>query len=223
MQKEEINSKVNEMLYQKGTLLYWCEIGARLWLKDSKDVTDTCISGVFLPYKQNQLLGKLCDEIHWQSGSTTIHLVSLQKFVAQCIGGLPEALDTLFSVNSEHTVREVPKLTVPLLHVARENLLDAETLETQYKRRVYIAPNENPEYLRLTRKILVLKLFEELLTTGNIHYPLDTDEIETSKEYYLEKLKVVDALWKTTKVKFCPRKKFIESLILKEYREYEIV
>lgn len=107
---EKIIELTKNLLENKGTLIYLSEYGSVLYGTNNPD-SDIDYRGIFLPDKNNQLLGIKCEEINYTTGNSAskngkedidIKLMSLQKFIKLCSQGDTNALDLLFSIPCSH-------------------------------------------------------------------------------------------------------------------------
>ena len=126
-----------KLLENKGELLYLSEYGSTLYGTNTPD-SDIDYRGIFLPNKQNQLLGIKCEEVNYTTGNSQsknsstdvdIKLMSLQKFIKLCSQGDTNALDLLFSMPCDHVSKFKSTEHIMYLYTNRQNLIDVKNMK----------------------------------------------------------------------------------------------
>ena len=128
---------INKLLENKGKLLYLSEYGSTLYGTNNPD-SDIDYRGIFLPNKQNQLLGIKYEEVNYTTGNSQsknsstdvdIKLMSLQKFIKLCSEGDTNALDLLFSMPCDHIIKFIGNDNILDLYMNRDKLIDVKNMK----------------------------------------------------------------------------------------------
>lgn len=191
--KKYILNKTNQLLENKGKLLYLSVVGSHLFNTNNEN-SDIDIRGVYLPNKKDLLLGKKLSNISWTTNNTQTHtsndidieLWPLQTFLTNyCKKGDMNSVDLLFSDTNKKCVLYIDKIYKKLDYT---KLIDISE-NNKFPYMGYIESQYYKYFNKIKKYKLLNCLYEDLIT-----YKDSNNSLHIIYDYFDKKQKEKDSI-----------------------------